>query len=140
MEQENIDSRSTQVFNFRIIERNFSDIDGAVNVEALSRCEEMFRQVVGARIDALEGAIKSHQVKDLEMVAHQLKGSFLVLGSEALANACLELELQAEMLELEKMREIFVFIQSALPHFQAELSDAVARLKSTPINAGLGAD
>lgn len=128
-----VTSESAAVFNFQVVERNFADMHGAINVGAFVRCEEVFQQVVGARLQALSEAIEAHRVKDVEMLAHQLKGSFLVLGSEALANVCMTLELEAETLEQEKMREHFGFLKERLPLFQEQLKRAVRRVQSLTV-------
>jgi HPt (histidine-containing phosphotransfer) domain-containing protein len=55
----------------------------------------IFVAEASARLGELRGALTSRNVKELERVAHSLKGSAGILGASELQQACAELELAA---------------------------------------------
>ncbi len=118
-----------EIFDYKMIERNFADMNGAINVDALAKCEEVFNRVVDARMEKLSQAIQAKNAKDVEMTAHQLKGSFLVLGGDALAQRCLTLERGAGTLSVDAMAELEKYVKENLPKFQAEVARAIQSLK-----------
>ena len=78
------------------------------------------------RLDRLEAAIGSEDGRQVSWEAHTLKGGFLTVGDESLANACEELVKLGERGDFEAIRTVFRPVRDQWSHLQEDASRYLA--------------
>ena len=104
------------------IEENFGGRKNILRSKSIIKaCFETFIKTVDERMNTLRHAIESGDKKTIELMSHQLKGTFLTIGSKFLAQPLAEMELKSNSASKEELNLLFQKVGKYIPDLKTKL-------------------
>ncbi len=99
------------------------------DVGAVKTIVQLFMEDCPVQMTAIQEAIKAGDSKALTASAHSLKGSLLLLSSDAAANTAKELEMMGSGVDASKADQLFETLEFQVSKLSAELRQLIENLR-----------